>query len=163
MNGTSKKEKMTIIMFSGELDKALAGFTLANTAASMGMDVYMFFTFWGINIIRKNISKNRSKRFAQKMFGVLNKGGVDRLPLSKFHMLGIGTSMMKRLMQKTKVDSINEMIELAKSLGVKFMACTMSMEIMGITAENLISEVDGICGAAAYLAEAKKSSINLFI
>jgi peroxiredoxin family protein len=163
MTDEAKKEKMTIIMFSGELDKALAGFTLANTAASMGMDVSMFFTFWGLNIVKKNKTKSSGKGFIQKMFGVLNKGGTSRLPLSRFHMLGLGTSMMKKVMRKTRIASIDEMMELAKSLGVKLMACTMSMGVMGVNADNLRPEVDSLCGAATYLAEARKSAVNLFI
>jgi len=163
MTDEAKKEKMTIIMFSGELDKALAGFTLANTAASMGMDVSMFFTFWGLNIVKKNRTRFSGKGFILKMFGMLNKGGTRRLALSKFHMLGMGTSMMKRVMRKTRIASIDEMMELAKSLGVKLMVCTMSMGVMGVTSDNLRPEVDNLCGAATYLAEARKSAVNLFI
>jgi len=163
MTDKAVKEKMTIIMFSNELDKALAGFTLANTAASMGMDVSMFFTFWGLNIVKKNRTGFFGKGVILKMFSMLNKGGTRRMALSRFHMLGMGTSMMKRVMRKKRIASIDEMMELAKSLGVKLMACTMTMGVMGLTADNLRPEVDRICGAATYLAEAKKSAVNLFI
>ena len=91
---------MTIVVFSGELDKALAAFILATTGASMGMEVSMFFTFWGLNIIKKNEGSIKSKGFKRKMFNLLNRGGTKRLKLSKFHMFGLGTWMMKKVMKE---------------------------------------------------------------
>ncbi|OGO44935.1 MAG: hypothetical protein A2Z05_05800, partial [Chloroflexi bacterium RBG_16_60_22] len=114
-----EKEKMTIVVFSGDLDKALAAFILATTGASMGMDVSMFFTFWGLNIIKSNEGGMTGKGFKQKMFSLLNKGGTNRLKLSKFHMLGLGTWMMKLVMKDSRYPSIEEFITIAKDMGVK--------------------------------------------
>jgi peroxiredoxin family protein len=157
------KEKMTIIVFSGELDKALAAFNLATGAASSGMDVTMFFTFWGLNVIKKNEGRIESKGIMRRLLNMMNRGGSKRLPLSKFHMLGMGTQMMKKLMKEAKAPQLQEMIMLAKELGVKFVACTNTMGTMGITEDAFIPEVDTYAGVPTYLVEAKESKINLFI
>jgi peroxiredoxin family protein len=115
----AEKEKLTIVLFSGELDKALAAFIVATTGASMGMDVTMFFTFWGLNVIKKNEARMQGKGFKQKMFSLLNKGGTKRLKLSKFHMFGLGTWMMKLVMKDSHYPSIDEFIAMAKEMGVK--------------------------------------------
>ncbi len=159
------KNKMTLILFSGELDKALAGFNLATAAASMGMEVVIFFTFWGLNILRKEKSLTRSASggLKRKLFGIFNKGGADNLPLSRFHFAGIGTKMMKQLMKEMKFPSLYELMKLAKSLGVRFVACTTTMGMMGLTKDDLIPEVDEYVGAATYLINAQESRINLFL
>jgi peroxiredoxin family protein len=157
------KEKMTLILFSGDLDKALAGFNLATAAASMEIEVVIFFTFWGLNILRKEKKVSPTKGFKRKMFGMINKGGTDNLPLSRFHMSGIGTKMMKQLMKEMKFPPLLELMKLAKSLGVKFVACTTTMGMMGLTKADLISEVDAFAGAATYLTNASQSKINLFL
>lgn len=158
----AERKKLTIILFSGELDKALAAFILAATAASSGMDVTIFFTFWGLNVIRKE-GGPKSRGLVRRMLGWMNKGGARRLKLSKFHMMGMGTSMMKGLMKETKLPSIEEMIALSKQLGVKFIACTTSMGVMGLCEDNFIPEVNSCAGAASYLAEAVEAQVNLFI
>ena len=157
------KNKMTLILFSGDLDKALAGFNLATAAASMGIEVVIFFTFWGLNIIRKEKKVSRTKGLKKKLFGIINKGGVNNLPLSRFHMSGIGTKMMKQLMKEMKFPPLAELMKLAKNLGVKFVACTTTMGMMGLTKDDLIPEVDAYAGAATYLANAGQSRINLFL
>jgi len=157
------KEKMTLILFSGNLDKALAGFNLATAAASMEIEVVIFFTFWGLNILRKEKKVSPTKGFKRKMFGMINKGGTDNLPLSRFHMSGIGTKMMKQLMKEMKSPTLLELMKLAKSLGVKFVACTTTMGMMGLTKDDLIPEVDALAGAATYLTDARQSKINLFL
>ncbi|UCG82238.1 MAG: DsrE/DsrF/DrsH-like family protein [Dehalococcoidia bacterium] len=156
-------EKVTLVMFSGELDKALAAFNIAIGAASSGMDVSIFFTFWGLNIIKKNEGALRSKGIMRKMLNIMNRGGTRRLPLSKFHMFGLGRWMMSKLMKDSKIPTLESMMEMAKGLGVKFMACTTSMGIMGISKEAFIPGVDSYCGVATYLSEARDSKINLFI
>ncbi len=156
-------EKITLIMFSGEMDKALAAFNLAIGAASMGMEVSMFFTFWGLNIIKRNEGRIHSKGIMRKMFNFMNRGGSKRSPLSKFHMLGLGTWMMKRLMKDVNFPQLEELMTMAKEMGVKFIACTTSMGLMGISKEALISEVDTYAGVATYLAEAREGKVNLFI
>lgn len=156
-------EKTTIIVFSNDLDKALAAFNIATGSASMGMEVTMFFTFWGLNVIRKEKSEKKPLNWMKRMLGLLNRGGADRLKLSKFDMAGIGTYMMKTLMKKSKFPSVEEFIAISKELGVKIVACNTTMELMGINKQDLIPEVDAIAGVATYLAAANESKINLFI
>ena len=156
-------DKVTLVVFSGELDKALAAFNIAIGAASSGMEVSMFFTFWGLNVIKKNEGPLRSKGLRRKMLNFMNRGGAKRLPLSRFHMLGLGKWMMLKLMKENKFPSLDEMIALAKSMDVKFMACTTSMGLMAISRDAFIPGVDSYCGVATYLAEARESKLNLFI
>jgi len=158
-----QREKMTLILFSGEMDKALACFNLAVGAASMGMDVTIFFTFWGLNVLKKNEGSIKSPGVMRKMLNFMNRGGAKRLPLSKFHMYGLGKWMMKRLMKNAKLPSVEEMLALAKSMDVKFVACTTTMGMMGISEEAFIPEVDSYAGVASYLAESREGKINLFI
>lgn len=157
------KDKVTIVVFSGELDKILAAFNIAVGAASMGKDVTLFFTFWGLNVLKKNDAKNTATGLMKKMLGRLNRGGSKRLPLSNFHMGGMGTWMMKKLMKQHKMPTVDEMIALGKELGVKYFACTITMDIMGITKDALRPEIDSFVGVVTYLAEAQESSVNLFI
>jgi len=156
-------EKVTLVVFSGELDKALAAFNIAIGAASSGMDVSMFFTFWGLNVIKKNEGSLKSTGIRLKMLNFMNRGGPKRLPLSKFHMFGLGKWMMVKLMKEGKFPALEEMIDMSKAMGVKFMACTTSMGMMGISREAFIPGVDSYCGVATYLSEAREAKINLFI
>lgn len=152
----------TIIMFSGDLDKAMAGLIIANGAAAMGDDVTIFFTFWGLNILRKAQKINIKKSFMEKMFGWMMPRGAEKLGLSKMNMGGMGTAMMKGIMKKKKVSSLPELIKSAQDMGVKFIACTMSMDVMGIKPEELIDGVE-FAGVATYLGEADQANVNLFI
>jgi len=156
-------EKVTLVVFSGEMDKALAAFNIAIGAASMGMEVSMFFTFWGLNIIKRNEGSIKSRGIMRKMLNLMNRGGSRRLPLSKFHMLGLGKWMMGKLMRDAKFPSLDDLVAMAREAGVKFIACTTSMGIMGISKEAFIPEVDSFAGVATYLAEAKEGKVNLFI
>ncbi len=156
-------EKVTLVIFSGEMDKAQAAFNIAIGAASMGMEVSMFFTFWGLNIIRKNDGQVKSRGIMRKMLNFMNRGGSRRLPPSRFHMLGIGKWMMGKLMRDAKVPPLSEMITMAHTAGVKFIACTTSIGLMGLSKESFIPEVDSFAGVATYLDEAKTGKINLFI
>ncbi len=157
------KEKMTIVMFSGDLDKALAGFILATTGASMGMEVSMYFTFWGLNIIKKNEGSLPGKGWMRRMLNVLNRGGSRRLKLSRFNMLGLGTSMMKKMMQQTNMPSVDQFITMAHQMGVKLIACTTTCGVMGLPREAFRSEVEIMAGAAYFLNEARQSKVSLFI
>lgn len=156
------KEKMSIIFFSGTLDKALAMLFLATTAASMGMEVNVFFTFWGLSFVKKGRSFKK-KNVLQKAFELLLPPKKDKLPLTMFNMLGLGPKFMEILMKQTKTPKIEELFSLAKQLGVNFYACSTTCSFMGITKENLIEEVKDIVGAAYFLNQAKESKINLFI
>ena len=159
----SEKESVTLVVFSGELDKALAAFNIAIGAASAGLEVSMFFTFWGLNIIKRNEGGIKSKGMMRRMLNFMNRGGSKRIHLSKFHMLGMGTWMMKRLMKDVNFPPLDELIAMAKEMGVKFIACTTSMGIMGISKEAFIPEVDSFAGVATYLAGAREGRVNLFI
>jgi len=159
----AEKEKLSIVMFSGDLDRALAGFILATTAASMGMEVSMYFTFWGLNIIKKNEGGIRSKGLMRKMLNFINRGGSRRLKLSRFNMLGLGTWMMKRLMKEANMPSLDEFITMAKEMGVKLIPCTTTCGVMNLTEDAFRSEVDSLAGAAYFLGEARKSKVALFI
>ena len=156
-------EKVTLVVFSGELDKALAAFNIAIGAASMGMEVSMFFTFFGLNVLKKNQGRIKSKGIMRKMLNFMNRGGSKRLPLSRFHIMGLGTRMMKRLMKDINFPQLEELIMMAKQTGVKFIACTTSIGIMGMSKEAFIPEVDSFAGVATYLGEAREGKINLFI
>ncbi|HYE82719.1 MAG TPA: DsrE/DsrF/DrsH-like family protein [Clostridia bacterium] len=152
----------TMIMFSGDLDKAMAGLIIANGAAAMGDDVTMFFTFWGLNVLRRAQKIKVRKSFMEKMFGWMMPRGAEKLGLSKMNMGGMGTAMMKGIMRKKKVSSLPELISSAQDMGVKFIACTMSMDVMGIKPEEIIDGVE-YAGVATYLGEADQANVNLFI
>jgi len=154
--------KKTIIVFSGDLDKVLAAFVIANGAAAMGDDVVMFFTFWGLNSIRRPEKVSAKKSFLQAMFGWMMPRGAGKLGLSKMNFGGMGASMMKIVMRHARVDPLPEMIKTAREQGIKMIACTMSMDVMGITREELIDGVD-FAGVATYLGEADEANVNLFI
>lgn len=158
-----EKEKLSIVVFSGDLDRALAAFIVATTAASMGMEVSMFFTFWGLNIIKKNEGGIKSKGLMRKILNFINRGGSKRLKLSRFNMLGLGTWMMKRLMKDINYPSIDEFITMAKDMGVKLIACTTTCGVMGLSEGAFRSEVDSMAGAAYFLGEARESKVALFI
>lgn len=152
----------TIIMFSGDLDKAMASLIIANGAAAMGDEVTMFFTFWGLNVLRKAKKIKVKKEFMENMFGFMMPRGADKLVLSKMNFGGAGTAMMKSIMKKKNVSSLPMLLESAQAMGVKMIACTMSMDVMGIKKEELIEGVE-LAGVATYLGEAENSNVNLFI
>ncbi len=160
-----EKEKLTIAVLSGDLERALAAFMLATTGAAMGMEVSMFFTFWGLNIIKKNEGGIKSKGLMRKMLNLMNRGGSKKLKLSRFNMLGLGTWMMKRLMKDVNMPSIDEFITMAHEMGVKLIACTTTCGVMGLRPEKdtFRSEVDSLTGAAYFLGEARQSKVTLFI
>lgn len=157
-------DKATIVVFSGDLDKVLAAFIIATGAAAQGMDVTMFFTFWGLNAIKKDKGPIKgAKNWMQKMMGMMNRGGASRIPLSKFNMGGMGKMMMKKIMKSQNVTTLPELMEAAIDLDVKLWPCKMSMDVMGVSKEDLIPETGNPVGVAAYTAEAAQSKLNLFI
>ncbi|MCD8574213.1 MAG: DsrE/DsrF/DrsH-like family protein [Erysipelotrichaceae bacterium] len=155
-------ENATIVLFSGELDKALAAMVIANGAAAMGKKVSVFATFWGLNFLRKESHVKVEKTLIEKMFGMMMPKGATKLPLSKMQMGGLGKAMMLNVMKEKNVDSLPSLMAQAQALGVDFIACTMSMDVMGIKKEELI---DGISfgGVATYLAESEDAGLTLFI
>ncbi len=158
-----KKRGVTIVVFSGELDKALAAFNIANTAAAMDLPVTMFFTFWGLGVIKKEEGKVGSGNWMKVMMNKMDRGGAKRLKLSKMNMGGMGTAMMKKLMAQHNMPPIGEMIKMADSLGVRMLACTTSMALMGLEEKDFIPEVKEFVGAATYVGNALDSDVNLFI
>jgi len=152
----------TLIVFSGDLDKVLASFIIANGAAAMGRPVTMFFTFWGLNVLRKSQAQKVPKSFIEKMFGAMMPRGTGKLKLSKMNMGGMGTAMMKKVMNDKNVDSLEALMKHAMDSGIRLIACTMSMDIMGIKKEELIDGVE-FAGVASYLGDAEESNVNLFI
>jgi peroxiredoxin family protein len=159
----AEKEKLTIVVFSDELDKALAAFILATTGASMGMEVSMFFTFWGLNILKKNEGSAGGRGLMKKMLNWMNRGGSRRLKISHFHMFGLGTAMMKKFMKESHLPSIDEFIRMAKDMGVKLIPCSTSCGVMGLNDGAFRDEVGSLAGAAFFLNEARQSKVTLFI
>lgn len=158
-NGQTGKN---IIVFSGDLDKAIASFIIANAAASMGRNVSMFFTFWGLNILRKPEKVKVSKNIISKMFGIMMPRGSKKLKLSKMNMAGMGAKMIRGIMKNKNIDSLEDLIKASIENGVELVACTMSMDVMGIKMEELIDGVKA-GGAAAMIAHAEESDMSLFI
>ena len=159
---TTKNNNKSMIVFSNDLDKAIASFIIANGAAAMGRKVTMFFTFWGLNILRKHEGKGVKKDFISRMFGVMMPKGSKKLSLSKMNMAGMGPKMIRYLMNKKDIFSLETLIEQAKQNGIEFVACNMSMDIMGIKQEELIEGVT-IGGVASFLDSAEESDMSLFI
>ena len=155
------KNAQTIVVFSNDLDKVLASFIIANGAKASGKDVVMFFTFWGLNVLRKP-NKKVKKGFIDKMFSLMMPNGADKLTLSKMNMLGFGSKLMKWVMKNKNISTLNELIQSAQKSGIKFIACNMSMDVMGIKEEELIEGVE-IAGVAKYIAESNGANSNLFI
>lgn len=150
------------MVFSGDLDRAIASFIIANGAASMGRKVTMFFTFWGLNILRKPEKVKVNKGIMDRMFGMMMPRGSKKLKLSNMNMLGMGGRMIRKVMKNKNVSSLEELIQSAIDSGIEIVACQMSMDVMGIRKEELINGVK-IGGVGYYLGEAEDSNVNLFI
>ena len=159
---SSDKKGKTIIVFDGDMDKVLASFVIANGALAMGRPVTMFFTFWGLTALRRENKVRLKKNFMEKMFGAMLPRGSKKLKLSKMNMGGMGTKMMKKIMKDKNIDSLEDMMKKAMENGVKIIACSMSMDVMGIRPEELIDGVE-IGGVGTYLGDAEESDVNLFI
>ncbi|KHD14408.1 CoA-disulfide reductase [Clostridium butyricum] len=159
---TSNKNGATLVVFSGDFDKAIASFIIATGAASMGKEVTMFFTFWGLNILKKKGKGKVNKDTMEKMFDVMLPSHAGKLPLSQMNMMGMGPAMIKQIMKKHNVDDLETLIANAINMGVRVVACAMSMELMGIKKEEFIDGVE-IGGVASYLGAADDSGLNLFI
>lgn len=156
------RDNKTIVVFSDDLDKALASFVIANGAASAGKKVTMFFTFWGLNVIKKRNKPAVSKDLMGRMFGWMLPSHSGKLALSKLNMMGMGSRMMRGIMKKKNIDSLESLIEQAAANGVEMIACTMSMDVMGVTREELLDNVS-LSGVATYLDRTEDANLNLFI
>lgn len=160
----SPENKLSMIVFSGDMDKVLAAFVIATGAVAMGMDVVMFFTFWGTPILRDKEKKVGGKDTMGRMFGAMLPKGTCAVKLSKMNMAGLGTAMMKRLMKQKNVATLEQMLEMADELGVRIYVCEMSMDLMGFKRDEMIDyrHID-YCGVAKFLEEATSSRVQLFI
>lgn len=152
----------TFIVFSGDLDKTIAAFIIANGAASLGRKVTMFFTFWGLNILRKPQKVKTDKNIIERMFGFMMPRGSRKLGLSRMNMLGMGSKMIRGIMKSKGISSLEELIEDARDHGVRIVACQMSMDVMGIRREELIDGVE-LGGVATFIGSGEISDISLFI
>lgn len=157
------RHSVAIVLFSNDLDKALAAMILANGLAASGAKVGIFFTFWGLSVLRKNPAPKMRKNWIARMFGWMLPSSAERLALSKMNMFGLGTAMMKDIMRKQNIMTLPALIKSAKAAGVRFIACDMAMGVMGLNREELIDEVDEIAGVAAFAELAKDSNNTLFI
>ncbi|WP_042470183.1 DsrE/DsrF/DrsH-like family protein [Bacillus ndiopicus] len=157
-----EKKKTTIVLFSGDYDKAMAAYIIANGAAAYDHEVTIFHTFWGINALRKQQPVEVQKGFLEKMFGRMMPRGAEKLGLSKMQMLSMGPKMIKHVMKKHNALTLTQLIDMAQEQDIKLVSCTMTMDLLGLQKEELL---DGVhyAGVAAYLADAEQGHVNLFI
>jgi len=158
----SKKKKTTIILFSGDYDKAMAAYIIANGAAAYDHEVTIFHTFWGLNALRKDEPLTLKKGFLEKMFGKMMPRGADKMGLSNMNFAGMGPKMIKHVMKKHNAMTLPSLIEMAQEQDVKLIACTMTMDLLGLQEQELLDGIE-YAGVAAYLADAEDGNVNLFI
>lgn len=162
VGAVSGVNKLSMVVFSGDLDKLIAAFIIANGALAMGQEVSMFFTFWGLNSLRKSNPPARKKSLLDRMFGIMMPKGADKLTLSQMHMAGMGTAMIKGVMKKHDVQSLPELISAAQAGGARILGCTMTMDLLGMAPSDLLDGVE-LAGVATFLGEAQESGTTLFI
>jgi peroxiredoxin family protein len=155
-------KKLTMIVFSGDMDKVMAAFIIATGAAASGMDVTMFFTFWGLKAIQQDSSLTGKGLFG-RMLGLMNRGGIDTIGPSRFNFGGMGRWMMKTMMKSKGVASLHELRDMAVEMGVKIMPCQMSMDVLEIAASKMIPQATAPVGVATFIEEAVGSQVTLFI
>lgn len=159
-----RKDKMTLVVFSGELDKLMAAMIIATGATAMDMEVKLFFTFWATAALRDPKKNVKGKNFMSKMFGFMLPRGAKKVKLSKMHMGGMGKAMLEGLMKKKGVKTLPELFQIAGELGVEINVCEMSMDLIGFKKEELIDYPKmNICGVGTFLSDAEESKIQLFI
>lgn len=158
----SEKKKTTIVLLSGDYDKAMAAYIIANGAAAYDHEVTIFHTFWGLNALRKDENIAVNKGFLEKMFAKMMPRGADNMGLSKMNFAGMGPKLIKKVMKKHNALPLPQLIEMAQEQDVKLIACTMTMDLLGLQQEELLENIE-YAGVAAYLAEAEDGNVNLFI
>ncbi|MDE1376361.1 DsrE/DsrF/DrsH-like family protein [Bacillus licheniformis] len=159
---TEQTKRTTIVLFSGDYDKAMAAYIIANGAAAYDHEVTIFHTFWGLNVLRKEELVPVKKGFLEKMFGKMMPRGADKMGLSKMNFAGVGPKMIKNVMKKHNALTLPQLIEMAQDQDVKLVACTMTMDLLGLQEKELLDDID-YAGVAAYLADAEEGNVNLFI
>jgi len=154
-------DRVTLVVFSGDLDRQLASLVIATGAAAMGLDVSVFYTFWGLTALKKQVTM-KGKSFKEKMFSAMTPKNLSKMPLSKMNFGGAGRAMLMTMMREKQITSTEELFAMAREMGVKQIACTMSMDVMGITQAELF---DGVVlgGVATFLGDAARSKVSLFI
>lgn len=157
-----EKKRTTIVLFSGDYDKAMAAYIITNGAAAYDHEVTIFHTFWGINTLRKQKPADVKKGILEKMFGWMMPRGAERLGLSKMQMAGMGPRMIKHVMNKHNALTLTQLIEMAQEQDIKLVSCTMTMDLLGLQKEELLDGIE-YAGVAAYLADAEDGNVNLFI
>lgn len=158
------ENKLSMVVFSGDLDKHIAALIIATGAAAMGMKVILFYTFWGTAALRDPDKKPGKKSFMGSMFGFMLPKGRNKLKLSKMNMAGAGTAMLKGLMKKKNVASLDQLFDVAAALGVRINICEMSMDLMGMKKEEMIDYPGlDVVGVATFLSDARESAVQLFI
>ncbi len=162
LKARTPEERATIVVFSGELDKVLAAFVIATGAAAAGLQTSMFFTFWGLCALKKAGAPALNRTLKEKMFAMMTPSGSKKLGVSRMNFFGIGAVMLRAMMKEKNIASLEELMDLAQDLGVKIIACTMSMDAMGVLKEELIQNLE-YGGVATYMADASRSKVTLFI
>ncbi|GLO67309.1 MULTISPECIES: DsrE/DsrF/DrsH-like family protein [Oceanobacillus] len=157
-----EKRKTTIVLFSGDYDKAMAAYIIANGAAAYDHEVTIFHTFWGLNALRKEEQMPLKKGFMEKMFAKMMPRGANKMGLSQMNYGGLGPKMIKQIMKKHNAMPLPDLINLAQEQDVKLIACTMTMDLLGLQKEELIDYIE-YAGVAAYIGDAEEGQINLFI
>lgn len=158
----SEQKRTTIILFSGDYDKVMAAYIIANGAAAYDHEVTIFHTFWGLNALRKDETIEVKKTFMEKMFGKMMPRGADKMGLSKMNFAGFGPKMIKDVMKKHNAMTVPQLIEMAQEQDIKLVACTMTMDLLGLSQAELLDNIE-YAGVAAYLADAQEGNVNLFI
>lgn len=156
------RKKTTIVLFSGDYDKVMAAYIIANGAAAYDHEVTIFHTFWGLNALRKDQQVPVKKGFLEKVFGKMMPRGADKMGISKMNFAGMGPKMIKHVIQKHNAMTMPQLIEMAQEQEINLVACTMTMDLLGLQQEELLDEVE-YAGVAAYLGEAENGNVNLFI
>ncbi|GAB1795048.1 DsrE/DsrF/DrsH-like family protein [Priestia megaterium] len=159
---SEQKKRTTIVLFSGDYDKAMAAYIIANGAAAYDHEVTIFHTFWGLNALRKEEMVPVKKGFLEKVFGKMMPRGADKMGLSKMNFAGMGPKMIKNVMKKHNALTLPQLIEMAQEQDVKLVACTMTMDLLGLQENELLDNIE-YAGVAAYLADAEDGNVNLFI
>ena len=154
-------DRVTLVVFSGELDRNLAALVIATGATAMGLEVSIFYTFWGLSALKRRPSL-QGKGLKEKLFALMTPRRLNRMPVSKMNFGGVGRVMLQSMMRDKQVASIDELFDMARQMGVKLIACTMSMDVMGITREELIDGVE-VGGVATFLGDAARSRVSLFV
>lgn len=158
----TEKKRTTIVLFSGDYDKVMAAYIIANGAAAYDHEVTIFHTFWGLNALRKDENIEVKKTFMEKMFGKMMPRGADKMGISKMNFAGFGPKMIKDVMKKHNALTVPQLIEMAQEQEIKLVACTMTMDLLGLNQVELLDDIE-YAGVAAYLADAQEGNVNLFI